>query len=414
MVREQISHNILSSHHYKVRNHSIINIIIFIIYGLVGIGMVLFQENQYMMTTMFYTVTILSSVTFASLYQNTKIPFLSSAFYVISFLILFFVLGFRNYSGIDDTSYKNIFFNVSEHGFVGQFIETKLEPGYLLLNYFVSLFTDNYLYMQLLSSFIPLALFYYRFKKNSSFMSISLAVFLLATLIYFQMLSVSLIRMFIAVSIVFNAYSYIHQKKLWKYIVVILVASTFHYSALAMLLLCYFCINTQNLSRKSKRFIIITFLLLPFVFIGINKLLIPILGGRYAAYTSINDFNVSVATFDTIPVILLLLWFFKKYNDGNQSKNALLLKTFVTIYSLSFVFSFYGGMFSLGRLLFYSVTALFIAAPMISYKLNGTAQKITFDSVIIIYGFMYVYWTQLLLESHFHSLFPYKNLFFNF
>ena len=59
-----------------------------------------------------------------------------------------------------------------------------------------------------------------------------MAVFLLSTMIYFQMLAVSLVRMFIALSIVFNAMYYIPQRDTKKYISLVLLASTFHYSAL--------------------------------------------------------------------------------------------------------------------------------------------------------------------------------------
>jgi len=38
--------------------------------------------------------------------------------------------------------------------------------------------------------------------------------------------------------------------------------------------------------------------------------------------------------------------------------------------------------------------------------------KIAFYAVVVLYGFLYVYWTQFSLEYHIPFLFPYRNVFF--
>lgn len=384
-----------------------INIFIVYIYIICAIGISILLPSEYLTTALYYSAVILCAVMLAALAESSKSTFFLNAFLGISFLVLFFNLGFRNYSGIDDPSYINIFYSVSQYGWVSSFQQIPREPGYLMLNAFVSIFTDNYLYMQLTTTFIPLFLFYRSFKKYRKIISMPMAVFLLTTMMYFFMLSVSTVRMFIAISIVFNAFYYIPKRNAVKYVLLILLAAMFHYSALFMLILTYFSLNKTNLSRKSRRFLIIGFVATPIAFIVVSKFA-SVVGGRYAGYGTITSLNLSLSSFDTLPLLLLLLLFYKRFNGEAQ----IYFKLLLTIYALSSILSFYSSMVSLGRLIFYANSAFFLAAPMVSKLLNKDSKKIIFHGIIILYGFFYLYKTQFIVESHIPHLFPYQNLFF--
>ena len=66
-------------------------------------------------------------------------------FWTLSMMVFILVFGFRECGvGVDDNSYKRIFGEVSSYGIIGQFFRTTMEPGYLTLNYVVSLFTNNF------------------------------------------------------------------------------------------------------------------------------------------------------------------------------------------------------------------------------------------------------------------------------
>ena len=384
------------------------SILIFFIYALAVLGMCIILPREHIWTALFYSGVILGAVLFAALAENAKTSFSFNIFYSISFLILFFILGFRNFSGIDDASYTKIFNDVSQHGWIAEFKATTMESGYLLLNAIVSLFTKNYLYMQLLTSFIPLILFYHAFKKYRSMISLPMAVFLLCTMLYFQMLSVSLVRIFIAISIVVIAYYYIPKKNVKKYISLIVIASMFHYSALFMLVLLYFVIDKDNFSKKSKRFIVLAIIGIPVIFLAIVKLFVPFMGGRYTGYGIIGNLNFEISSFDTIPLIVLLIFYYKKI----ELKNTDYFKLFLSIFSLSCIIAFYSSMIPLGRLTFYANSAFFLAAPMVSKALNRDYRRIIFYGIIILYGLLYVYSTQFTLECDIPHLFPYKNIFF--
>lgn len=398
------SRGLKNSYPYKKE----INIFVAYTYIIVAIVMAILLPNEYLKTLLFYSAIILLAVLFAALAQNCKTSFFFNIFLGASFIVLFFTLGFRNYSGIDDPAYISIFNQVSEYGWWTVFKETTMEPGYLILNNLVAFFSNNYLHIQLITSFLPLSIFYYGFKKYRNMISIPMAVFLLCTMLYFQVLSVAIIRMFIAISIVFVAFYYIPKQRTRRYITLILIASMFHYSALIMIVLAYFSINKVNLSKKARRFVFIGFVSTPILFILVAKFLVPIMGDRYSVYGTINNLSFSISSFDTIPLLILLLLFYKKFKDEDKYY----FKLFISIFALSCIMSFYSGMVSFGRLIFYSNSAFFIAASMVQKVLSRDSKKVLFSGAIVLFGFVYLYWTQFTLESHIQNLFPYQNIFF--
>jgi hypothetical protein len=385
-----------------------INVFVIYLYIIAAAVMCFLLPSEHFTTSVYYSVVILTAVMFAGLAENCKSSIFFEIFLGLSFLVLFFNLGFRNFSGIDDASYIRIFNEVSQYGWFSRFQVTTMEPGYLMLNNFISLFTDNYLYIQLISSFIPLFLFYSGFKRYRNIISLPMVVFLLCTFLYFQVLSVAIVRMFIAMGIVFNAFHYIPQRKAKSYVFLILLAGMFHYSALFMLVLTYLALNKENLTRKAKRFLIIGFFAIPFIFTVVAKYFVPLLGSRYSGYGTIDSLSLGLSNFDTIPALLLLLLFRKKFSF----EKADYFKVFLAIYALSCILSFYSSMVSLGRLIFYANIGFFLAASMVSKILNRDSKKVIFHAIIVFYGFLYVYITQFTLVEHVPYLFPYQNLFF--
>lgn len=388
----------------------LINLSIIYFYVFTAFIMSYFLTSQNIKTSLFYSAIILASVTFASFAELThRNRLFYNLFMFFSFFILFFVYGFRNFTAIDDPSYIQIFESVKNVGWVTQFKITTMEPGYLLLNHVVSLFTNDYFYMQLITSFIPLFLFYYGFDKYKKIISIPTAVFLLCSMLYFQMLAVALIRMFIAIGIVFIAFRFIPEKKPKKFILHILIAGMFHYSALFLLFLTYFSLNEDNLKKKTTKIYSLLFIASPIIFIFVGRLVVPLLGSRYKGYGSIDSANLTVGAFTTLPLIILLMFFSKKFTGSEK----LFFKLFLFTYSVSIIISLFGDMISLGRLIFYSYTAFILAVSMVNKKIRFNDNKIIFSVIIIFYGFLYVFYSQFTNGIHIDNLYPYNNMFFS-
>lgn len=401
-------HEDLNIYKNKQINIKLSNLIVGYTYFCIAVLICIILPSENTKTGIYYCSVILSAVFFARIAQNTKLKFGFNFFISISLIILFLNLGLRNFSANDDPTYIRVFNDVREYGWFNQFLKTTMEPGYLILNNIVGIFTDNYLYMQLISSFIPLILFYRKFKKDKNKIDLSMAVFLLSTMVYFQMLSTALVRMFIAMGIAINSYDYIVDGNYKKYTLTILISSLFHYSSLFMLILVYFAIDKNRIEVNGKKFISLLFIFTPIVFVIIAKTIVPILGTRYAQYGTLGRFELDIMCFDTVPILILLLI------NSNKIKEIKLkqFKLCIVIFTLSTVVSLYSSIIHLGRLIFYTNIALFIAAPMISKSIKGRYSYILFNLIIIIYGFVYLYATQFLAHSNTPYLFPYQNIFF--
>jgi len=77
-------------------------------------------------------------------------------------LILVFVMGLRKEIGVDYDSYERMFDSIKDLGFLGYYSQGNvIEPGYVFLNYLVSLFNLNYNFLLFVSSFITIYFFYY-------------------------------------------------------------------------------------------------------------------------------------------------------------------------------------------------------------------------------------------------------------
>lgn len=401
----------LNMREYNNRNSRIFTrTVILYLYILMLCFSLLLLPEIHRSTGFFYTFVIIGAIIFSYLAQKSKSSIFFNINLFISFLFLFLILGLRDISGIDDPVYSRIFYEVNSFGWIEKFKTSTLEPGYLILNRIVGVFTNDYIYMQLISSLIPLAIFYISFKKYKKSIDISFAVFLLSTMIYFQILSVGLVRMFIAVSIIFKGLYYIPLKDTRKFFAHVLIASLFHYSAMFMSILIYFAIDNKSLSKKAKRFIIIAFLVTPIIFIFVSSYVVPLLGARYSIYGNAGNFTLNIWDFSTIPLLLIILYFYRQ-KDGVTHDYFLVG---FSLLAMTSVLSIYGSLVSFGRLIYYTNSSLFIVAPMVGQNIKkSSVKRILFYFVIIVYCIMYLYRTQFLLDSHIPNLFPYRSIFFD-
>lgn len=261
-------------------------------------------SNEQKVTGAFYYGVVFLSVLFATIAQPSIDRPIKLFPLILSFVLLYFVLGFRDISGIDDLAYQTIFENVNTFGVWTTFLTSFMEPGYLFLCALIGSFTDNYYVCQALTSFIPLLLFYKGFVKYQTLIYIPLAVLLLCGTLYFQMLSTSLVRMFIAISIVFyyslHFFFYSHTK---SYILSIFLAATIHYSALIMLLFTPLTLSKDLIVKHWKKITLFLVVVTPFFFFGASKIA-GMIGGRYEVYGENSEKTFGLDLFDTLPFLL--------------------------------------------------------------------------------------------------------------
>lgn len=170
---------------------------------------------------MAYLVTLLGMAWLSFIERGHKSKFF---FAVTLCLYASFIIGFRDIDvGTDTNNYHAIFSMVNNGD------DWRGEILYIYLNQLVGLFTDNAVYVTFIVALITITNISWFIYKYSP----SLAFSWLTFLGYFSFFGLTnIIRQNLAVSIVLLSIPFIFNRKLIPFLLVILVASLFHFSAI--------------------------------------------------------------------------------------------------------------------------------------------------------------------------------------
>lgn len=165
-------------------------------------------------------------------------------FLLIVFVILGVTSAIRYSTGIDYSyTYAPGYEQVLQNPDISLFGH-HYEPGYMLLQKIVAFFSSNYQMIFVVTSLLIIGLFCICYAKYSSNVYLSVMLFLLLSEYYCTM---NFIRQSIAGIIALFALEFLKKKKFLPYLMIILVASTFHKSAL--ILIPFFFINLIPLNK---------------------------------------------------------------------------------------------------------------------------------------------------------------------
>lgn len=172
------------------------------------------------------------------------------ALYLVSFLTLVLVLGYRGNSP-DYENYVKRYFLLQDRSFFSQI--GYMEPLYAFLTYASGLiFKDYYQPMFVIFAFISILFVYlelYRIRKE---INPTIWIFGFVTLIY--PFYFAIVRQALAMGILVFANRYFNKEDKWKYIGLTLVAAMFHYSAIIMIpiLIVYLFQNQMSIRKHAK------------------------------------------------------------------------------------------------------------------------------------------------------------------
>lgn len=158
------------------------------------------------------------------------------------FLILLFVSSFRGDFTTDYPTYSNFFSTYRFYSFEDILKEDQLqELGYVVLNKIIGEFTDNSIYLFIITSFMILILYFHQIARDSKYAWLSLLLFITVGDYY---PSFNILRQILAVAIIFSGSKYLYERNFYKYCIVILLAFLFHRSSIIMLPF-YFLLNLK-------------------------------------------------------------------------------------------------------------------------------------------------------------------------
>ena len=341
---------------------------------------------------LFFFITFIVSCIAQKKINNKKIFVLLS---IICIIIPSILAGLRQSGiGTDTRYYIDFIFNkVSEVQNIKQlfFVITtySIEFGYIIFNFIISRFTDNLNIMYFFLQLVIMSISYYSFVKYSK-QNFNI-IYLIFNLLYFNR-TLNICRQSIAIAFILMSYKYINQKKLYKFIIIVLIASFFHKTALVFLP-AYFILNfIKEKNCDFRKICIITSLLLILVFF---KNIIPIfitsfnIGEKYYKYLS--GENINISTFIILVKfiqICIFLAFYKQLVKVNANNKDFIFLTILDL--IMYLFGFYG--FYLQRMSFYfEIFNVFVISDLVTcVKTKNEQLIITF--AIILLSIMYSYY----------------------
>jgi hypothetical protein len=159
----------------------------------------------------------------------------------LTFGYMWFLATFREGIGFDYQIYIDIFEKTDEQNLAAIFsnvVNGGIEPGFYLLNRFLSLFVTSSVAMYGVYSFLmlaPVAYFIYRYCAD-----VWLSTWLYVTVTFFYT-TMDFVRQGMAVSIILMGYKFLREKKAIPFLLLVLLAATFHKTALIMIPVYFLC-----------------------------------------------------------------------------------------------------------------------------------------------------------------------------
>lgn len=227
---------------------------------------------------------------------------------VLSFIIALLPIAFRYGIGTDYFYTYYPYFQL-----IGKGQRYFDEIGFNILNKVIYVLTGDFRVLIAVTSFIFLYFMYKGIIKNSKDLVFSILMLFIGQAYFYSM---NMIRQSIAISIIFFAVAFLKENKKIKYIVVCMLASTIHVSALLMIPLVF--INNLDLRNKTKICILMLIMFMnPIIKNLLNSI---IMETKYAWYYSSIYTNDSVSTIVIILNIVVFILDLLYSNENSANK----------------------------------------------------------------------------------------------
>lgn len=379
------------------------------------------QEN--FMSAFIYWTSFLISIFLSFLYQKSriisrdngtvKIRSMSKSVQIIWTLLIIIapslVIGIRDYSVGADTinvvnSYVRIDFVDSFSGTIDDIIGSGFI--YALLRYFAFIISNgNITFYLLCLSLLTLYILVRALNEWIDRISLPFALFLYYAFFAMQLLNQT--RQMLALSIFLLAFYPLFKRNYGKYILLILIASLIHYTALIGLFLPLIHFRHTYFYPIKKWFYYLMIVLSPLLLYPVFILITYVIPGSYRGYlTDVNFEGIGFGLFLNIIPILLPILLFNRYlkDDTNEF--------FIKISMLSFPLRLSGYYsYFIMRMYYYGAISIILIIPTMVNNIEGQVRRrFVLISIITLYLLYYLI-NYMYLDTA--RMFPYKSIFSN-
>lgn len=206
-------------------------------------------------------------------------------FIVIYTYVIFLALFRYEFLGADSENYFDMFMRFKEETWSNILFDITKDNGFWLLIKIIGLFTNSFWVFRTTIFIIFFSLFSYVLYKNVKHISLAYLVYFGLGFLQFDL---CILRQSIAVIICFIAFKYVKEKKILKFTLLVLLAATFHKTAV----LYWMVYPISNVIIKISKFKFKIFL--EVLFVGGSFLALPILYVVYKKIYSIDYMAMAV------------------------------------------------------------------------------------------------------------------------
>ncbi len=344
----------------------------------------------------FYIILFTSLVGLMGLYDynyNKKHKKICNIIFLIVFIVLTFVSGFRYYVGTDYSSYIKIYnsYNYLEFGnrILFQFAnKISSEPQTII-----------FIYSFLTNLFVMLAIKKLG-KKNGTMLIFASYLFIYLPFSY------NIIRQGLSMALALYALSFLQDNQKKHAILLLFLSFLIHNSSIILFPYFLVAIFSEKNEKMTKKILIVTFAILIVIFLGSSILSKFSFFNNYKGYflkIAFNkvDYNFMLSYF---PFFVLLFLFKQSIIESS------LLKNYCSIFLTGFLFEFLLSSSDLSRIALYFSLIQTVLFPILLNKIRDKYSrkiiKIIYYICLILY-FIYVFYIYGRAE-----IFPYNNIFF--
>jgi hypothetical protein len=338
------------------------------------------------LSILFYIILVTVVPLSLKLINVEKISFLSKIGYLSVFLIIFVVIGLRYNVGSDYYSYISIYNDIANLGILSSRLTFRTEPLYALLNYIIYILFDNHLFVFLSTGLIIVSLYFISVQRYLKKTHYPVALFVFLTGFYFGFFTY--IRLSIAAMIIMYGYKFLLDKKVFKWIMIVLIATGFHYTAIVMLPIYFFVKKRFNKTIFNYIFISGIFMIILLFPTLINLLLY---NTKYFSYFEGESFGNITGGINQIilhlPVFLFIMYSSKRILRYHENLSEI-YKVFV--YG-SFIMPLVLYLGILDRMLIYFFLSQVILVPIALSSSPKRERLLIIFSIVLYYVSKFVY-----------------------
>lgn len=250
------------------------------------------------------------------------------------------------------------------------------DPGFLIFQKLFQILTVDFQWFLVFIAFLFFISFGIFLYKNTTTISDCIMAYLIYSIMFYTFYSYTGLRQTIAMSLILLGYEFIKKRKLFSFIIIILLASLIHKSALIFLLF-----YGLTYIRSTKRLIWAVLFCFPVLLFFSEKISYYFIAvtGSYNEYESTDKYRP--ITFVALMLILALIAAFN--HDAIVKKNKLMKFYFVAfsmaVFFMAFVFEIHGYM----RVVQYFSFFMVLLIPEIINSMDRFSKKFKYGLSII-------------------------------